>query len=89
MNRRGSAYLCLLFQFFGEMQFYQECFRRIQDQTTAAVGRQDTPASSAAVNNTTSSDDPSAFTLTTEDVTHHHSPLTPTPAPDQLARQVR
>ncbi|KAK4308919.1 hypothetical protein Pmani_019414 [Petrolisthes manimaculis] len=73
--------------FFGEMQYYQECFSKIHDQTKAAVGSQDISASPVAFNKTTSSDDPSAFTLTAEDVTHLPSTLTPTPAPDQLARQ--
>lgn len=64
--------------FFVEMQYYQECFSHIQEQTAAALASYNNTAASS-----TSPDDPASFTFNSHDL----SPVNSSIAPELLARQ--
>ncbi|KAG7161228.1 RAD50-interacting protein 1-like [Homarus americanus] len=65
--------------FFVEMQYYQECFSNIQEQTSAAIASYDSTTASS-----TSPDDPGSFTFNSLDVSLLNSSI----SPELLARQV-
>lgn len=64
--------------FFVEMQYYQECFSRIQEQTSEALASYDN-----TVLPTTSPDDPASFIFNSHDV----SLISTSISPESLARQ--
>ncbi|XP_042235746.1 RAD50-interacting protein 1-like [Homarus americanus] len=64
--------------FFVEMQYYQECFSNIQEQTSAAIASYDSTTASS-----TSPDDPGSFTFNSLDVSLLNSSI----SPELLARQ--